>query len=61
MTRLVAEHFGPRGKPKRAFDTLAAASEFRRNTNGTKRKRIYRCGVCGAFHLGRKQKAARRG
>lgn len=52
--RLVAEHFGPTGTPKRPFPTVDAAAEFRRNTPGTKSKRIYECSVCGSFHLGRR-------
>jgi hypothetical protein len=59
VTRLVAEHFGPRGVPKRAFASQAEAGEFRRSREGLRQKRVYRCGVCNLWHLGKPSTNAR--
>lgn len=60
MNRLVREHFGPRGKPKRRFATAEEAWDFRRKRNGLKKKHAYRCTVCGGWHLGSTAKAVGR-
>lgn len=52
VNRLVAEHFGPKGKPKRRFASIEEAARFRAATTGMKRKRIYQCTVCDSWHLG---------
>ncbi|MEI2701374.1 MAG: hypothetical protein V9E83_03115 [Baekduia sp.] len=45
--RLLGEHFGPDGRPKRAYDTWVMASAFAAEYGLV----AYECTVCGKWHL----------
>lgn len=49
MTRLLAEHFRPDGKPKTAYPTQ---TEAQRAAHAYGKRWAYRCGFCGKFHIG---------
>lgn len=55
------QHVGPRGEAKRPFDAkddaAAYAAELNTRPNASKRRPygVYRCQLCGLFHVGRKR------
>jgi hypothetical protein len=49
MKRLVAEHFRPDGRAKRAWRTEAEAKRAAYAYN----REAYRCTFCGQWHIGR--------
>jgi hypothetical protein len=59
-TRLVPEHFNPRGLPKRAFATYEDAVAFKVAIHQADRLHSYRCPFCGCWHLATNRKAPRR-
>ena len=51
MTRLLAEHFRPDGKPKQSYRTEAEAKRAAYAHN----RDHYRCRFCGGWHIGRRR------
>ncbi|MHB8693319.1 MAG: hypothetical protein ACYDHH_18960 [Solirubrobacteraceae bacterium] len=51
MTRPLAQHFGPSGKPKRAFASQADAARFLNRHAAAAGTRVYLCDFCGHWHL----------
>lgn len=45
--RLLGEHFGPDGRPKRAYDTWVMANAFAAEYGLV----AYECTFCGKWHL----------
>jgi hypothetical protein len=56
-TRLLAEHFGPQGKPKHPYATREQALR-EVNRHPSRAMSTYVCPVCSAWHVGRTPKPA---
>jgi hypothetical protein len=61
MTRLVAEHFNPDGRPKRSFAYAFDCAKYLEDKDWVGLFGYYRCKFCGHWHLtSRKNKAKSR-
>lgn len=49
--RPLAQHFGPSGKPKRAFPSQEAAALFLLRKGAAAGTQVYRCDFCDRWHI----------